>query len=81
MFCFAFGLAGLIGLMSLDTPKDQTGTFLAFSDHLFAGGHISMFSDAAENWPHRATERRLFLLGIACGFVCALLLVITKVLP
>ncbi len=53
VFAFAFGFAGIAGLMNFEPPKDRRGAFLMFVDHLVAGGLVSMFRDIVRNWTER----------------------------
>lgn len=78
VFAFAFGMAGFVGLVSFEPPKDKRGAVGTLIDHLVTGGFISILRDIERNWPEREAERRLLYLGFACGLACIVLVMLVK---
>jgi hypothetical protein len=78
-FAFAFGTAGLIGLLSFEQAK--RGTFLCILDYVVTGGAVTGFRDIAHNWSKRVPERRLLCVGLACGVACVTLVLLIGRMP
>jgi len=76
-FAFAFGTAGVVGLMDFER-KGRRAAILTIVDHLAAGGLFSAGRDISENWQHRPFERRLLLLGLAWGIICLALPIVIR---
>lgn len=74
VFAFAFGLAGLLGLLDHQPPKDKRHLSLFLIDHLIAAGVVSTVREAGNSWEKRPKERNLLCTGFVCGVLCLLLL-------
>ena len=75
VFAFAFGVAGVVGMMRFDRKE---GVGLTIADGFLSGGIFTMLSDIAASWPHRPEQRRLIYIGLTCGALCVVAIVTSR---
>jgi hypothetical protein len=74
IFAFAYGTAGLVGLLDLDRPPGKNSVVLLLLDQLLTLGLGTFVSTIARNWSRRPEERRLLGIAAVCGALCLLFL-------
>ena len=75
VFGFAFGLAGVVGMMR-DDRKEGVGSIIA--DGFLSGGILTMLSDIATSWPHRPEQGRFIYIGLICGALCVVAIIAAR---
>lgn len=69
VFAYSFILAGLAALQDEEPPADWRA--IAWLGDLAAtGGIVSILRAVARNWNSRPGDRRLLVIGVACGVGC-----------